>query len=178
MRLACSALYEDGAAPWPLTLPAARLVHPICSVILNDTAAYFCGRAFGKKFIPRPFLPSLSPNKTWEGFVGAGIVTVITAYFIADVFTSHSWVVCPTKELTFRFHPPPPCEMPAVFEKTVTVSIGSFEWETKLIRLHAVVLAGFASSVAPFGGFLASAIKRANKVKDFDSIIPGHGELT
>ena len=43
------------------------------------------------------------------------------------------------------------------------------------IQVHALWLAMFASLVAPFGGFLASAIKRAYGIKDFDSIIPGHG---
>lgn len=43
------------------------------------------------------------------------------------------------------------------------------------VQIHALCLALFASFVAPFGGFLASAIKRAYGVKDFDSIIPGHG---
>ena len=43
------------------------------------------------------------------------------------------------------------------------------------IQIHALWLAVFASFVAPFGGFLASAIKRAYGIKDFDSIIPGHG---
>jgi len=41
-----------------------------------------------------------------------------------------------------------------------------------------MLLAAVASLVAPFGGFLASAIKRAHGVKDFDSIIPGHGGFT
>eukprot|EP00639_Heterosigma_akashiwo_P004819 CAMPEP_0194570926 /NCGR_PEP_ID=MMETSP0292-20121207/8055_1 /TAXON_ID=39354 /ORGANISM="Heterosigma akashiwo, Strain CCMP2393" /LENGTH=109 /DNA_ID=CAMNT_0039421491 /DNA_START=117 /DNA_END=446 /DNA_ORIENTATION=- len=43
------------------------------------------------------------------------------------------------------------------------------------IQGHAVCLALFVSLVAPFGGFMASAIKRAYEIKDFDSIIPGHG---
>jgi hypothetical protein len=43
------------------------------------------------------------------------------------------------------------------------------------VQIHALALAVFASVVAPFGGFLASAIKRAYRIKDFDSIIPGHG---
>lgn len=43
------------------------------------------------------------------------------------------------------------------------------------VQIHTLSLAMFASFVAPFGGFLASAIKRAYGVKDFDSIIPGHG---
>lgn len=36
----------------------------------------------------------------------------------------------------------------------------------------------FGSLVAPFGGFLMSAIKRAYGIKDFDSVIPGHGGVT
>lgn len=43
------------------------------------------------------------------------------------------------------------------------------------IQMHALWLGLFASLVAPFGGFLASAIKRAYGIKDFASIIPGHG---
>jgi phosphatidate cytidylyltransferase len=46
------------------------------------------------------------------------------------------------------------------------------------IQIHALWLGLFASCVAPFGGFLASAIKRAYGIKDFDSVIPGHGGLT
>jgi len=46
------------------------------------------------------------------------------------------------------------------------------------IQIHALWLGFFASVVAPFGGFLASAIKRAYGIKDFDSIIPGHGGVT
>uniref|UniRef100_A0A7S2U212 phosphatidate cytidylyltransferase n=1 Tax=Lotharella oceanica TaxID=641309 RepID=A0A7S2U212_9EUKA len=33
------------------------------------------------------------------------------------------------------------------------------------------------SLVAPFGGFFASAIKRAYDIKDFDALIPGHGGI-
>ena len=53
-----------------------------------------------------------------------------------------------------------------------------FEWTLSdyyPIQLHSIWLGLFASLVAPFGGFLASAIKRAYGIKDFDSIIPGHG---
>jgi len=44
-------------------------------------------------------------------------------------------------------------------------------------QIHALSLGMFASFVAPFGGFLASGIKRAYDIKDFDSIIPGHGGM-
>merc|ERR1719324_1074630 len=62
--------------------------------------------------------------------------------------------------------------------KSYSISLFDFEFftvEAKPIQLHALVLACFASVVAPFGGFLASAIKRAYNIKDFDSLIPGHG---
>ena len=41
------------------------------------------------------------------------------------------------------------------------------------IQYHALFLGLFASLVAPFGGFFASGIKRAYKLDDFASIIPG-----
>lgn len=39
-------------------------------------------------------------------------------------------------------------------------------------------MACFASLIAPFGGFFASAVKRAFKIKDFGHSIPGHGGMT
>ncbi|KAG2214020.1 hypothetical protein INT47_001291, partial [Mucor saturninus] len=48
---------------------------PCSLVVINDTAAYICGRLFGKRK-----LLNISPKKTMEGFVGAGIVTVLIAF--------------------------------------------------------------------------------------------------
>lgn len=45
-------------------------------------------------------------------------------------------------------------------------------------QIHALVMAVFASLVAPFGGFFASGFKRAFNLKDFGDSIPGHGGLT
>jgi phosphatidate cytidylyltransferase len=46
------------------------------------------------------------------------------------------------------------------------------------VQFHSLVLAAFASLIAPFGGFFASGVKRAFKLKDFSDSIPGHGGLT
>jgi hypothetical protein len=46
------------------------------------------------------------------------------------------------------------------------------------VYFHALVIALFTSLLAPFGGFLASAVKRAFKIKDFGEVIPGHGGVT
>lgn len=45
-------------------------------------------------------------------------------------------------------------------------------------QLHCLVMATFASLVAPFGGFFASGFKRAFNIKDFGHSIPGHGGMT
>lgn len=46
------------------------------------------------------------------------------------------------------------------------------------IQIHTLVMACFASLIAPFGGFFASGVKRAFNVKDFGQSIPGHGGMT
>lgn len=45
-------------------------------------------------------------------------------------------------------------------------------------QFHVIVMAMFASLVAPFGGFFASGFKRAFGIKDFGDSIPGHGGMT
>ena len=46
------------------------------------------------------------------------------------------------------------------------------------VQFHVLVLATFASLIAPFGGFFASGLKRTFKIKDFGDSIPGHGGMT
>jgi phosphatidate cytidylyltransferase len=47
-----------------------------------------------------------------------------------------------------------------------------------MYQLHLLIMATFASLVAPFGGFFASGFKRAFDIKDFGQSIPGHGGMT
>lgn len=53
----------------------------------------------------------------------------------------------------------------------LTATFAPMQW-------HALVLATFASLIAPFGGFFASGLKRSFKIKDFGDSIPGHGGMT
>ena len=165
--------------------------YPALLVITNDVTAYFCGMTFGKKFIKREFY-SLSKSKTWEGFIGAGIFTVIIAVFLPNILMwfGDKWFCCPLPydKLTASPFPEPltcdlqPIFLPKEYQLPFPLSIiGSFfGYETITIlpiQLHGIVYALFASVVAPFGGFLASAIKRNFGFKDFESIIPGHGGI-
>ena len=69
---------------------------PCSLVVMNDTSAYFCGFFMGKKFIKRP-LTALSPNKTWEGFMGAIVLTCLWGWFVADALSHYSWMICPRR---------------------------------------------------------------------------------
>jgi phosphatidate cytidylyltransferase len=63
---------EEWGMKW-VALPAAL-------VIINDTMAFFFGIAFGK----HKLLPVISPSKTWEGFLGAALSTVLAAYYLFE----------------------------------------------------------------------------------------------
>ncbi|GAA5785756.1 phosphatidate cytidylyltransferase [Chitiniphilus shinanonensis] len=59
-----------------------------------DTAAYFSGKAFGR----RKLAPSISPGKTWEGVIGAALA--VTAYALVIAWTAQlSWWKCATAAL-------------------------------------------------------------------------------
>jgi len=163
---------------------------PCSLIICNDIMAYFCGFSFGRKFIDRP-LTKLSPNKTWEGFIGALFCTLAFGFFFSRLLASQEWLTCP-KEFNYdhTFFSELHCTPDPVFVLK-SYALPSFVADTLAyvgikwtavnllpIQLHSLVFALFASLIAPFGGFFASGIKRAYGIKDFDSLFPGHGGMT
>ena len=48
----------------------------------NDTLAYFTGRTFGKN----PLHPVVSPKKTWEGFAGGAVGSVVASWVCHATF--------------------------------------------------------------------------------------------
>ncbi len=108
---------------------AKLLFFLVLVVQLSDVLQYVWGKSFGRHRIA----PTVSPNKTWEGFVGGvGSATLIgTALWWATPFTP---------------------------------------WQAAGMSL-AITLMGFA------GGLIMSAIKRDRGVKDFGSLIEGHGGM-
>lgn len=155
---------------------------PVSLVICNDCFAFFCGKLFGRKFIKTPFL-RLSPNKTWEGFIGAFICTIAYGFFSSAFLTQFPWLTCPVDSFEFKLIPDPlSCTprdvfLPTMYDIPATIAqfIGRSQIELYPIQLHSIWFSIFASVVSPFGGFYASAIKRTYGLKDFDSVIPGHG---
>jgi phosphatidate cytidylyltransferase len=63
---------------------------------MNDTFAYFAGRAFGK----HKMAPKISEKKTWEGFIGGAVGTIAMPFvlrsFLGNISTADIlWVAIP-----------------------------------------------------------------------------------
>lgn len=153
---------------------------PHSLIACNDIWAYFVGILIGKKYIKRPLTP-LSPNKSWEGFIGALVVTLIFSfvfsYFLGDIEKFR----CSSMQLEKEGGCPPGPLFSNIPLSDIIGEQFSFLYpitnniKIKRIQLHALIFGLFASSIAPFGGFFASAMKRAYNKKDFNDVIPGHG---
>jgi phosphatidate cytidylyltransferase len=159
----------------PLVRRAARLrtsprsqfwfVFPVALVICNDTSAYFCGFATGKKIFKAQFL-ALSPNKTWEGFIGAFFCTCAFGFYFSKYLATFPFMACTFSQLSTLGAEQ--CRVEDVFR---TADLNIMSWVSLLppafatyvpatpvmiraapIQLHGVALAAFASLVAPFGG--------------------------
>lgn len=55
----------------------------------SDTAAYFIGFAWGR----RKLLPSVSPNKTWEGTIAGLIAGALTGALLSILLPGLGWVI-------------------------------------------------------------------------------------
>merc|ERR1712013_68263 len=157
---------------------------PIMMVVVNDIMAYMFGFAMG-----RTPLIQLSPKKTWEGFIGGGLATVVLSIGISYFMCQVPYFVCPIEYSTELEQMTMSCEPSLLFRqqewrlpfKTLRT------WARLLINketlaiypffIHAFWMSLFASIIGPFGGFFASGFKRAFKIKDFGDIIPGHGGI-
>jgi phosphatidate cytidylyltransferase len=117
-------------------------------VILTETDDIFqaiIGRQFGAHKRHR-IIPTISPNKTWEGFFGGILVIVVVAPVIAPWLT------------------------------TLGQEAGPFRLSEALRPFVAPMLAAVLISLAGFFGDInMSAIKRDSGVKDSGNLLPGIG---
>lgn len=111
----------------------------VLTTIISDSASYFVGKAFGK----HKMIPTLSPNKTWEGTLG-GVLATIFLYMIY---------------------------VPLLIGRPLGFS-------TAGSLIFAVVTALLMSAVSTFGDLSSSAVKRWCNIKDFGTLLPGHGGIS
>ncbi|PZC79704.1 hypothetical protein B5X24_HaOG216012 [Helicoverpa armigera] len=155
---------------------------PVSMIICNDVMAYVFGFFFGKT----PLI-KLSPKKTWEGFIGGGVSTVVFGLVMSYMMSQYPYLVCPIEyseslgrmtmdcepSLLFRLHE----YTPPQFVQPVMKVFGLEKLNIYPFMIHSLCLSTFSSVIGPFGGFFASGFKRAFKIKDFGDVIPGHGGI-
>lgn len=153
---------------------------PAFCVIVNDSWAYICGKLFG-----RTTLLALSPKKTVEGFTGALLVTVFWSFWFCGFLSNFPSLYCPA--VGFSPAKNSTCQIDPVFIRHTIPLPSWIQWlsayryttiTASKAQFNALVLGAFASLIAPFGGFFASAVKRSFNLKDFGNLIPGHGGVT
>ncbi len=117
----------------------------LCIVWLADIAAYFGGRAFGR----RKLAPSISPGKSWAGVYSGMAATLVLA--LLWLLLDRSW--------------PAAAAYPSWFT-LVSSRLGT------LVMLLAVV---FLAAMSVVGDLVESLVKRSAGAKDSSGLLPGHG---
>lgn len=156
---------------------------PVSMIVTNDMMAYVFGFFFG-----RTPLIKLSPKKTWEGFLGGGVSTVVIGLLISYVMCQYRYFVCPIEYSESLERMTMDCEPSSLFQLQEYVLPSSLQVISKMFNgkttitlypflFHSISMSVFSSVIGPFGGFFASGFKRAFKIKDFGDVIPGHGGL-
>jgi CDP-diglyceride synthetase len=65
----------------------AFMLAAVLTTVAADVAALLVGSAMGK----HPMAPSISPNKTWEGFVGGAVASILMAVVVVHFI--HPWTI-------------------------------------------------------------------------------------
>lgn len=96
--------------PFSLAVPFAKvynvgdfngvaILYVFIFIWASDTFAYLVGRKFGKNKL----FEAVSPKKTWEGFIGGGILTILLAVIISLITEENIWAMSILATLAFLF---------------------------------------------------------------------------
>ncbi len=114
----------------------------LIAIWMCDTFAYIVGSQLGK----RKLFERISPKKSWEGFVGAGLLAIPIAYALGQgLFSGNA--------------------------SSYDVDIAIFGND----GVFWMLIAFLAWAVGTYGDLVESSIKRLFGVKDSGNILPGHG---
>ena len=130
----------------------------------TDIFAYLFGIKFGK----RRLAPHISPKKSWEGAIAGTIFATIIASSFALFYGS---VFYPGTYLGDMLNSG---GEQTLLDNFSTLGESNPLWVQGLIIVPVTFM---ASIVAQIGDLVASRLKRTYHIKDFGTILPGHGGL-
>lgn len=136
---------------------ALFLLYVMLLVWTGDTAAYYVGRAIGR----RKLAPRISPGKSWEGTIASAVAAIVAAVVL------------------FRYAVP----IRDALSRIRLIVPGGYTWYQPPasprfgpVPVGLVVLFGLCVNVAAqLGDLVESMLKRGGGVKDSGTLLPGHG---
>jgi len=124
-----------------------RIAVLILLSVANDTGGYFAGVLFGK----HPMAPTVSPKKSWEGFIGSVLLTTLIGILGAHWVLGLPWTAPGRSGL-----------VASLFSSAIWLGI----------------LLGIMTAVtSTLGDLSESLLKRDLGIKDMGNILPGHGGI-
>ena len=134
-------------SPYNLFGSTTLLIYCCLACFLNDAGAYFVGIYFGK----HKMNPRISPKKTWEGFWGGIVTSMLLSFTFGMILAA--------------------CGHPLLPFVDGSSMLDINHWYNILLLSLALPL------LATLGDFVFSSIKRYYEIKDFGHIMPGHGGI-
>lgn len=131
-------------------------------VFCSDIFAYLGGVLFGK----HKMAPKISPKKTWEGFGVGQIMTIGVGLLMLFAF---SYIKHNPDVLRQIFG--------IQFQKELTYVNGSEIANRPLWWFNMFIILTTMSLLSVFGDLTYSWFKRKYRIKDYGSILPGHGGI-
>ncbi len=131
-------------------------------VFCNDIFAYLGGVMFGK----HKMAPKISPKKTWEGFGVGQIMTIVIGLLLLFAF---SYIKHNPDVLQQIFG--------IQFQKESTYVNDSQIANKPLWWFNMFIILTTLSLLSVFGDLTYSWFKRKYRIKDYGSILPGHGGI-
>jgi len=136
---------------------ALFLLYVMLLVWTGDTAAYYVGRAIGR----RKLAPRISPGKSWEGTIASAVAAIMAAVVLFQY-------AVPIRDALSRIGLIVPVDY------TGYHPLGAPRFVPAPVPL--VILFGLCVNVAAqLGDLVESMLKRGGGVKDSGSLLPGHG---
>lgn len=129
----------------------------------SDSFAYFGGILFGKHQMAK----NISPKKTWEGFAIGQVITVVLALLILFGFSKipHTPNVA-NQIMGIQFE-----HYPISFENNIFFKYPVVWW---IVMVFITIILSVSSVL---GDLMFSLFKRKFNIKDYGSLIPGHGGI-